>query len=186
MGGMKDFYIRTEYRFQNRKVSWEELWSDSPHGMRHSHKWGDQNFLQAAAYFLHIKIRVLDTYENNNQFTDYPGNLDSDPEGPPIYLGLRNGCHFQALIPVGTSHEIEPDAPNEVIDLENEDSKDCFQDQIKDLDNSDDSMRDEAEEILKEAALFQADKSSDSDVSMVDKSAEFMEDEKMDDSLLED
>ena len=183
---MKDFYIRTEYRFQSRKVSWEELWSDSPHGMKHSHKWGDQNFLQAAAYFLHIKIKVLDTSENNNQYTIYPGNLDSDPQGPPIYLGLRNGCHFQALIPVGTSSEIEPDAPNEVIDLENEDSRDSFQDETKDLDNSDDSMRDETEEILKEAALFQEDKPSDSDVSMVDKSTESMKDEKMDDSLLED
>ena len=146
---MKGFYERNEMPFQTRKVSWEELWSDSPHGMRDSNKWGDQNFLQAAAYFLHIDIKVLDTSEDNNRFTTYHGNLDSDPEGPPIYLGLENGCHFQALIPVGTISEIEPDAPNEVIDLENEDSKDSFQDQTKDLDNSDDSMRDEPEEILK-------------------------------------
>merc|ERR1712155_482196 len=182
---MKEFYERNEMEFQNRKVSWEELWSDSPHGMRDSDKWGDQNFLQAAAYFLHIKIRVLDTYENNNQFTDYPGNLDSDPEGPLIYLGLRNGSHFQALIPVGTNFGVEQEAPpNEIIDIDDEDSIDDLEDHTKDSDKSDVSM--DAAEILKEAELLQEDTASDSDVSMEDKPAKDDLDEKLDESMLED
>ena len=178
---MKSFYERNDLPFQTRKVSWEELWSDSPHGMRNPDKWGDQNFLQAAAYFLNIKIKVLDTSlqriaENQSMYTTYLGNLDKDPEGPPIYLGLRNGCHFQALIPVGTISEIEPEASNEVIDLEDEDHRDGLKDEAKNLDHSDASMEDEATEIFKEAELIQDDKLPDSDVSMLDKSMDTLKD----------
>ena len=35
---MKGFYERIEMPFQTRKVSWEELWSDSPYGMRNPDK----------------------------------------------------------------------------------------------------------------------------------------------------
>ena len=41
------------------QVMWEELWSNSPRGMRNPNLWGNNYFLGAAALFLQIVNRML-------------------------------------------------------------------------------------------------------------------------------
>ena len=107
---LKDNYESYQASIENPNeitLSWEELWS--PKGMR-GNLWGNNYFLGAAALFLQINIKILDTKmqrpaNTQTMFNTFYGNLDQEPEAPPIFLGLRNGCHFQALIPVGTNYE---------------------------------------------------------------------------------
>ena len=104
------------------QVMWEELWSNSPRGMRNPNLWGNNYFLGAAALFLQINIKILDTQmqrtaNTQTMFNTFYGN--QEPAAPPLFLGLRNGCHFQALIPVGTNYGVESEAqPNGIIDID--------------------------------------------------------------------
>jgi len=180
---LKDNYESYQASIENpnERMTWKELWS--PKGMR-GNMWGNNYFLGAAALFLQINIKILDTKmqrtaNTQTMFNTFYGNFDQEPEAPPLFLGLRNGCHFQALIPVGTNYEQES-PPNGIIDIDDEDSKDdqmIKQDHTKDSDQSDVSM--DAAEILKEAELLQEDTASDSDVSMEDKPAKDDLDEKL-------
>merc|ERR1712079_40793 len=97
-------YKRRYDRGQARlsKVSWAQLWGNGTHGMKNTTNFGDQNFLQAAAYCLQIDIKILDT-RAETQFTTYYGNLENvnvpSENVPPIYLGLKHPIHFQSLVP---------------------------------------------------------------------------------------
>ena len=110
------------------QVVWEELWSDSPRGMRNPNLWGNNYFLGAAALFLQINIKILDTQmqrtaNTQTMFNTFYGN--QEPAAPSIILGLRNDCHFQALIPVGTNYGVESEAqPNGIIDIDDENQSD--------------------------------------------------------------
>ena len=93
-------YDRGQKRLSN--VSWAQLWGNGPKGMRNRSNFGDQNFLQGAAYCLQIDIKILDT-RAENQFATYYANLENvcvpSSKIPPIYLGLKHPIHFQSLVP---------------------------------------------------------------------------------------
>ena len=124
---MKHFYER-HMKFQKVKVTWKEMWIQ----MRQKNTWGNQHFIQAAAWFLNININIVTTdlkptNKDQKMWNTYSGEWSGvEPIAPPLYLGLRNHSHFQALVPISSTIEgafIErlKEAEKEVdIDIENE------------------------------------------------------------------
>ena len=135
-------YKRRYDRGQARlsKVSWAQLWGNGTHGMKNATNFGDQNFLQAAAYCLQIDIKILDT-RAETQFTTYYGNLENvnvpSANVPPIYLGLKHPVHFQSLVPtkdhVFTSLDT---AQNDTIEIDDDDEDtniNTIEDEVEEL-----------------------------------------------------
>ena len=102
---MKHFYER-HMKFQKVKVTWKEMWIQ----MRQNNNWGNQHFLQAAAWFLNIDINIVTTdlkptQKDQKMYNTYSGDFIREPIAPPLYLGLKSNSHFQALVPISSKIE---------------------------------------------------------------------------------
>ena len=100
--------FKRNYDQANMEISWNQYWLN----ILKTHVWGDDIFLQAAAWFIGIDIKIISTTSTiKHPFTVKSGNLEDEgqPTNLTLFLGVVNNRHFQSILPkLSNNNEIEP------------------------------------------------------------------------------
>ena len=93
----KDFNSFTETK------QFSEYWSTDY--MLKSGVWADEQFIQAAAYFLRKDIHIHTEYQNQYECTVMYGNMHEIQvplPGSPLHLAYLENLHYQSIIPINS------------------------------------------------------------------------------------
>ena len=96
-----------------RRRTWQQYWTDMQkdagmeRGIHWWECWADDTWLQAAAYFLNLRVHIIRA-SNDTQggfVIDVDGNWATvAEEKPTLFLGYMVNSHYQSLLPLGEDH----------------------------------------------------------------------------------